>query len=101
MLAIVRAFTETLPLPGAEIVAARAHDWVADPHTLGGMSLLRPGDLRNLGALRAPEGRLACATADISSTMSGYDGAVQSGITAAADAVAIAGSGVSRRVFPA
>ncbi|MFF0014985.1 flavin monoamine oxidase family protein [Streptomyces sp. NPDC005374] len=99
--AIARAFTETLPLPGAEIVAVRAHDWVSDPHTLGGTSLLRPGHLRNLDALRAPEGRIAFATADISSTMPGYDGAVQTGIKAAADAVAVAGSDVSRRFSPA
>lgn len=44
--------------------------------------------MQNLDALRATEGRVAFATADISSTMPGYDGAVQSGITAAADAVA-------------
>ena len=91
--AIARAFADTLPLPGAEVVAARAHNWVTDPYTLGGTSLLRPGQMSQLEAIRAPEGRLSFATADISSTMPGYDGAIQTGIRAAREAAAFAGDG--------
>lgn len=98
--AMARAFTDTLPMPGAEVVAVRAHDWVTDPFTSGGTSLLRPGQMSQLEAIRAPEGRLAFATADISSTMPGYDGAIQTGIKAAREAAALALAGAGRRRAP-
>ena len=82
-------FRETIPLGNAEIVDVVAHDWVADPFTRGGTSLLRPGQLSKLSRIRQPEGRLAFATADIATASPGYDGAIQTGITAAAHAIRI------------
>lgn len=86
---IASLFRETIPLGDAEIVDVIAHDWVADPFTRGGTSLLRPGQLSELSAIRKPEGRLAFATADIATASPGYDGAIQTGIMAAADALRI------------
>jgi len=87
---IARLFQETLPLPNAEVVDITAHNWVADPFTLGGTSLLRPGQLSMLSQIRQPEGRLTFATADIATATPGYDGAIQTGIMAAANAIWIA-----------
>lgn len=86
---ITGLFKETLPLPNAEIVDVTAQNWVSDPFTAGGTSLLRPGQLSILDKIRAPEGRLSFATADIASGTPGFDGAIQTGIMAAADALRV------------
>jgi len=87
---IARLFRETVPMPHAEVVEVTAHNWVADPFTRGGTSLLRPGQLSMLDEIRRPEGRLTFATADIASATPGFDGAIQTGIMAAGNAVRIA-----------
>lgn len=95
---LAELFAETLPLPGAEVVEVTALDWVAEPFTLGGTSLLRPGQLSQIEQIRAPEGRLAFATADIATASPGFDGAIQTGIRAAADVMAMTGARLGRRV---
>ncbi len=86
---IASLFQETLALPAAEIVEVTALDWVSEPFTRGGTSLLRPGQLSQIEEIRAPEGRIAFATADIATSSPGFDGAVQTGIRAAADVLAM------------
>jgi len=86
---VTSLFQETLPLPGAEIVEVTALDWVAEPYTRGGTSLLRPGQLSQLVEIGAPEGLVAFATADIATASPGFDGAIQTGIRAARSVMAM------------
>jgi nicotine oxidoreductase len=84
---IARLFTETLPMPNAEIVDVIAHAWGADEYTRGGQTLLRPRQMTKYSeALRRPEGRLSFATSDIAHGPGGMDGAIETAISAAADA---------------
>lgn len=86
---VARLFKETLPNPDVEVVAVIGQNWVQDEFTMGGTSLLRPGQLSALRELRAAEGNLAFATADISNSLPGFDGAVETGINGAREALKI------------
>ena len=80
--AAIRAF-----LPGAELIEHTAHDWEADPFARGTWTVFRPGQImRYETALRAREGRLVFAGAHTALLWPGFiDGAVESGLRAAAD----------------
>lgn len=97
---VTEAFEQTLALDGAEIVDVKGHNWVSDPFTLGGTSLLRPGQLSRLDDIRRTEGRISFATADVASAAPGFDGAIQTGILAAADALRTLEAGIPRADAP-
>ncbi len=80
--AAIRAF-----LPGTELIEHTAHDWDADPFARGTWTVFRPGQImRYETALRAREGRLVFAGAHTALLWPGFiDGAVESGLRAAAD----------------
>jgi pseudooxynicotine dehydrogenase len=69
-------------LPEAEVVAAKGHDWTADPFAGGTWSVYRPGQLtRYLRELQRPEGRLFLAGSDVASGWNGFiDGAIETGL---------------------
>ena len=71
-------------LPAAEVVAARGHDWTADPMSQGVHAIFRPGQLsRYFHELQQPEGRLVFAGADIANLWNTFmDGAIESGLRA-------------------
>lgn len=79
-------------LPEARVVAHRAQDWGADPYSLGGWALRRPGQLTaQLPWIQQPHGRIAFATSDIASGWAGFvEGAIESGMRSAAQAVNLA-----------
>lgn len=72
-------------LPDAEVLDWWSEDWNGDPYSQGTWTAFRPGQISRLGASsRAPEGRVAFATADVAVGFSGWiDGAIESGSTAA------------------
>jgi monoamine oxidase len=71
-------------LPEAEVVAAKGHDWTADPFARGTWSVFRPQQLtRYLRELQRPEGRLLFAGSDVASGWNGFiDGAIETGLRA-------------------
>jgi monoamine oxidase len=74
--------------PEAEVLAVDSHDWNADPYSNGSWMAYRPGWLtRYVDAMREPEGRVVFAGSDLALGFSAgwIDGAVQSGIAAAAE----------------
>jgi hypothetical protein len=74
--------------PEAEVLAVDSHDWNADPYSNGSWMAYRPGWLtRHVDAMREPEGRVIFAGSDIALGFSAgwIDGAIQSGIAAAAE----------------
>ena len=74
--------------PDAEVAAVDSHDWNADPYSNGSWMAHRPGWLtRYVDAMREPEGRVVFAGSDLALGFSAgwIDGAVQSGIAAAAE----------------
>ena len=73
-------------LPGREVLAATAHDWLRDEFSLGTWAIHRPGwYTRHHAAMRAPEGRVLLAGSDLANGWAGFiDGAIETGITAAA-----------------
>lgn len=73
-------------VPDIEVVAVASHDWVADPFAQETWGMLRPGQLTGaMTELQRPEGRLILAGADYANGWYGFiDGAVESGISAAA-----------------
>jgi monoamine oxidase len=78
-------------LPGATVVTSDGHDWVADPYSKGTWLATPPGWFSDgtFEALEAPEGRIAFAGSDIASEGAGWmDGAIGSGIAAAARTLA-------------
>ncbi|MER6030047.1 NAD(P)/FAD-dependent oxidoreductase [Streptomyces sp. NPDC001851] len=79
-------------VPEVEVVAAKAQSWAADPFSQGGWACRHPGELTGpFRAIQQPQGRIVFAGSDIANGWSGYiDGAVESGFTAAKQAVAIA-----------
>jgi monoamine oxidase len=78
-------------LPHAEVVAAKGHDWTADPLTGGTWSFYRPQQLtRYHRELQRPEGRLVFAGGDIANVWSGMmDGAIETGLRAGREVVHI------------
>ena len=85
---VQRALAELLP--GYEVVAATAHDWVADEFSRGTWAIHRPGwYTRHHAEMRRPEGRIAFAGSDLADGWSGFiDGAIESGLRAGAWAAA-------------
>jgi monoamine oxidase len=73
-------------LPGCELLAATAHDWLRDEFSLGTWAIHRPGwYARHHAAMQTPEGRVLLAGSDIANGWSGFiDGAIETGITSAA-----------------
>jgi monoamine oxidase len=68
---------------GAEIVAVTGHDWWTDEFSRGTWSVFRPGQLRALPALQAPQGRVVLAGSDLADGWNGFmDGAIESGLRA-------------------
>jgi len=73
-------------LPGYEVLAATAHDWLADEFARGTWAIHRPGwYTQHHAELRRPEGRLLLAGSDLADGWSGFiDGAIESGLRAGA-----------------
>jgi pseudooxynicotine dehydrogenase len=82
--AVQRALDEILP--GYELVDATAHDWLADEFSRGTWAIHRPGWYTHHHAeMRRPEGRVLLAGSDLANGWAGFiDGAIESGLTAAA-----------------
>ena len=80
-------------LPGYEVVAAAAHDWLADPYSRGTWAIHRPGwYARHHAEMQRPEGLVLLAGSDLANGWAGFiDGAIESGITAAARAERLLG----------
>jgi hypothetical protein len=76
-------------LPGYSVLAATAHDWLADPYSRGTWAIHRPGWYEHHhAAMQAPEGRVFLAGSDIANGWAGFiDGAIESGLRAGAAAV--------------
>ena len=73
-------------IPGYEVVAAAANDWLGDEFSRGTWAIHRPGWYTTHHAeARRPEGRIAFAGSDIANGWSGFiDGAIESGFRGAA-----------------
>ena len=81
-------------IPGYEVVAATANDWLGQEFSRGTWAIHRPGWYTTHHAnARRPEGRIVFAGSDIANGWSGFiDGAIESGVRGAAlalDAVTI------------
>lgn len=78
-------------LPGYELVAATAHDWLSDEYSRGTWAIHRPGwYTRHHAEMRRPEGSVLLAGSDLANGWSGFiDGAIESGLEAGARAVAL------------
>jgi pseudooxynicotine dehydrogenase len=85
---VQRALDEILP--GYDVVAATAHDWVADEFARGTWAIHRPGwYTRHHAEMRRPEGRIVFAGSDLADGWAGFiDGAIESGLRAGALAAA-------------
>lgn len=79
-------------LPGYELVAATAHDWLSDEFALGTWAIHRPGWYTTYHAeMQRPEGRVLLSGSDLANGWSGFiDGAIESGLRAGKLATAIA-----------
>ncbi|HEY1519118.1 MAG TPA: NAD(P)/FAD-dependent oxidoreductase [Solirubrobacteraceae bacterium] len=79
-------------LPGYEVLAATAHDWLADEFSRGTWAIHRPGWYEHHhAAMQRPEGRIVFAGSDIANGWSGFiDGAIESGVRGASLALALA-----------
>ena len=68
------------------MLAATAHDWLADEFSLGTWAIHRPGwYTHHHAAMARPEGRVLLAGSDLANGWAGFiDGAIETGITAAA-----------------
>jgi monoamine oxidase len=78
-------------LPGYSVLAATAHDWLADRFSGGTWAIHRPGWYEHHhAAMRTAEGRVVLAGSDIANGWSGFiDGAIESGLRAGAAAAAL------------
>ncbi|HET7050230.1 MAG TPA: NAD(P)/FAD-dependent oxidoreductase [Solirubrobacteraceae bacterium] len=76
-------------LPGYQVLAATAHDWLADRFSGGTWAIHRPGWYEHHhAAMQSAEGRVVLAGSDIANGWSGFiDGAIESGLRAGAAAV--------------
>jgi monoamine oxidase len=76
-------------LPGYSVLAATAHDWLADRFSSGTWAIHRPGWYEHHhAAMQTAEGRVVLAGSDIANGWSGFiDGAIESGLRAGAAAV--------------
>ena len=75
-------------LPGYEVLAATAHDWLADEFSLGTWAIHRPGWYTHYhGEMQKPEGSVIFAGSDFANGWAGFmDGAIESGLRAGATA---------------
>ena len=82
-------------LPGYEVLAATAHDWLADEFSRGTWAIHRPGWYEHHhAAMRRPEGNVILAGSDLANGWAGFiDGAIESGLHAGAWAAALDESG--------
>lgn len=73
-------------LPDYEVLAATAHDWLADEFSRGTWAIHRPGwYTRHHAEMQRPEGRVLLAGSDLANGWAGFiDGAIESGLTAGA-----------------
>ncbi|WP_433207336.1 flavin monoamine oxidase family protein [Nocardia sp. CA-107356] len=72
-------------MPGCKVIKCEGHDWTTDPYSDGSYATLPVGIVQHLAGMRAPERRLAFATADIARGKTFWiDGAIESGSAAAA-----------------
>lgn len=80
-------------LPGYEVIDATAHDWLADEFAQGTWAIHRPGWFTKYHAeMQRPEGSIVLAGSDIANGWSGFiDGAIESGLRAAAQVLGAAG----------
>lgn len=81
--------------PTARVRAVHSHDWNQDPYARGTWVAYRPGWLTTHGpAISASEGRIAFAGGDTSTSFNALwmDGAVETGIRAAAQVLALLGA---------
>jgi len=78
-------------LPGYEVVAATAHDWLGDEYSRGTWAIHRPGWYTTYHAeMQRPEGRVVLAGSDVANGWSGFiDGAIESGLRAGALAASL------------
>jgi monoamine oxidase len=78
-------------LPGYELIAATAHDWLADEYARGTWAIHRPGWYTlHHAEMRRPEGRLLLAGSDLANGWSGFiDGAIESGLETGAHAAGL------------
>ncbi|MGZ4185596.1 MAG: flavin monoamine oxidase family protein [Solirubrobacteraceae bacterium] len=76
-------------LPGYRVLAATAHDWLADRFSSGTWAIHRPGWYEHHhAAMQSPEGRVVLAGSDIANGWAGFiDGAIESGLRVGAAAV--------------
>lgn len=72
-------------IPGYEVLATRAHDWLADDLARGTWAAHRPGWYAQYhAAMQEPEGRVVFAGSDLADGWCGFiDGAIESGLRAA------------------
>ena len=82
-LAGVQASLDQL-LPGYEVLAVTAHDWLDDEFSRGTWAIHRPGWYEHHhAAMRRPEGNLLLACSDLANGWAGFiDGAIESGLHA-------------------
>jgi monoamine oxidase len=76
-------------LPGYEALAATAHDWLGDEFSRGTWAIHRPGWYTKYHAeMQRPEGQVVLAGSDLANGWAGFmDGAIESGLRAAAAAL--------------
>jgi monoamine oxidase len=80
-------------LPGYQLLDATAHDWLGDEFSRGTWAIHRPGWYEHHhAAMRRPEGNLILAGSDLANGWAGFiDGAIESGLSAGAWAIARTG----------
>jgi monoamine oxidase len=80
-------------LPGYELLAATAHDWLGDEFSRGTWAIHRPGWYEHHhAAMRADTGRVVLAGSDLADGWAGFiDGAIESGLRAGARAARLSG----------
>jgi pseudooxynicotine oxidase len=73
-------------MPRYEVLAATAHDWLADEFSQGTWAIHRPGwYTRHYAEMRRPEGPVLLAGSDLAAGWAGFiDGAIESGLRAGA-----------------
>jgi monoamine oxidase len=73
-------------IPGYEVIAATAHDWLEDEFSRGTWAIHKPGWYEHHHReARAPEGQLLLAGSDLANGWAGFiDGAIESGLRAGA-----------------
>ena len=81
-------------IPDVELEACTGHEWTTDRFSKGTWAMLRPGQLtKYVRAVQEPEDRVMLAGSDFATGWAGFvDGAIESGIRAAAKAQLLLGS---------